>query len=113
VLNYFPSFADMDGDQPVVFYYIDPGYALERHAGKSKFKGKFYYQYEREDSWTRPGVRAFGRVNGGLAFQGFQKIADALSRKCSRQCIGWSCTPMELPGTLCILLQDCLVINRY
>jgi hypothetical protein len=24
---------------------------------------------------TRPGVRAFGRVNGGLAFQGFQTIA--------------------------------------
>ncbi len=47
VLNSFPAIADMDGDQPVVFYYIDPGYALERHAGKSKFKGKFYYQYER------------------------------------------------------------------
>jgi hypothetical protein len=65
----------LDGDQPVVFYYIDPGYALERHAGKVKFRNKFYYQYQREESWTRPGVRAFGRVNGGLAFQGFQKIA--------------------------------------
>ena len=74
-VNSCPAIADMDGDQPVVFYYIDPGYALERHAGKSKFNGKFYYQYEREDSWTHPGVRAFGRVNGGLAFQGFQKIA--------------------------------------
>lgn len=62
----------MDGDQPVVFYYIDPCYAMERHAGKAKFKNKFYFQYEREDSWTRPGVRAFGRVNGGTAFQGFQ-----------------------------------------
>jgi hypothetical protein len=57
VLNSFPAIADMNEDQPVVFYYIDPGYALERHAGKSKFKGKFYYQYEREDSWTHPGVR--------------------------------------------------------
>jgi hypothetical protein len=66
---------DLDGDQPVVFYYIDPGHALERHAGKLKFRNKFYYQYQREESWTRPGVRAFGRVNGGLAFQGFQKIA--------------------------------------
>ena len=66
---------ELDGDQPVVFYYIDPGHALERHAGKLKFKNKFYYQYQREESWTRPGVRAFGRVNGGLAFQGFQKIA--------------------------------------
>ncbi len=62
----------MDGDQPVVFYYIDPCYAMERHAGKAKFKNKFYFQYEREDSWTWPGVRAFGRVNGGTAFQGFQ-----------------------------------------
>ena len=58
-----------------MFYYIDPGYALERHAGKVKFRNKFYYQYQREESWTRPGVRAFGRVYGGLAFQGFQKIA--------------------------------------
>ncbi len=56
----------MDGDQHVVFYYIDPCYAMERHAGKAKFKNKFYFQYEREDSWTRPGVRAFGRVNGGI-----------------------------------------------
>ena len=60
------------GDQHVVFYYIDPCYAMERHAGKAEFKNKFYFQYEREDSWTRPGVRAFGRVNGGTAFQGFQ-----------------------------------------
>ena len=66
---------ELDGEQPVCFYCIDPGHALERHAGKAKFKNKFYYQYEREDSWTRPGVRAFGRVNGGLAFQGFQRIA--------------------------------------
>jgi hypothetical protein len=64
----------LDGDQPVVFYYIDPCYAMERHAGKAKFKNKFYFQYECEDhnSWTRPGVREFGRVNGGTAFQGFQ-----------------------------------------
>jgi hypothetical protein len=47
---------------------------LKRYAGKLKFKNEFYYQYEREESWTRPGVRAFGRVNGGLAFQGFQTI---------------------------------------
>ncbi len=57
------------------FYHIDPGHALERHAGKSKFRNKFYYQYEREESWTRPGVRAFGRANGTLTFQGFQIIA--------------------------------------
>ena len=68
-------FTELDGDQSVLFYYVDPGHALERHAGKSKFRNKFYFQYEREESWTRPGVRAFGRVNGGLAFQGFQRIA--------------------------------------
>jgi hypothetical protein len=67
--------AELDGDQPVLFYYVDPGHALERHAGKSKFRNKFYYQYEREESWTHPGMRAFGRVNGGLAFQGFQRLA--------------------------------------
>ncbi len=71
----FSHFTELDGDQPVFLYYIDPGYALERHAGKLKFKNKFYYQYERKESWTRPGVRAFGRVNRGLAFQGFQTIA--------------------------------------
>jgi hypothetical protein len=73
----------LDGEQSVIFYYIDPGYAMERHAGKAKFKNKFYYQYEREESWTRPGVRAFGRANGGLAFQGFQKVAGNAVPLCS------------------------------
>ncbi len=67
--------AELDGDQAVLFCYVDPGHALERNAGKSKFRNKFYYQYEREESWTHPGLRAFGRVNGGLAFQGFQRLA--------------------------------------
>jgi len=71
--NSFPAIADMDGDQPLAFYDIYPGYAVERHAGKSKFKGKLYYQYECKDSWTRPGNHAFVRVNGDLAFQGLQK----------------------------------------
>jgi hypothetical protein len=30
---------------------------------------------EREESWTHPGLSAFGRVNGCLAFQGFQRLA--------------------------------------
>lgn len=68
-------YAEADGDQPVVFYYIDPGFAMERLAGKTKFRNKFYYQYQRQESWTHPGMRAFGRVNGGLTFQGFQKVA--------------------------------------
>ncbi len=41
----------------------------ERIAGKSKYARNLYLQFEREDSWTRLGVRAFGRVNGGLVFQ--------------------------------------------
>ena len=67
--------AELDGNQAVLFYYVDPGHALERHVGKSKFRNKFYFQYDREESWTHPGMRAFGRVNGGLAFQGFQRLA--------------------------------------
>ncbi len=68
---------ELDGDQSVLFYCVDPGHALERHAGKAKFKNKFYFQYEREESWTRPCVRAFqvGHVNAGIVFQGFQRIA--------------------------------------
>ena len=41
----------------------------ERLAGKSKYAGKLYLKFETEDSWTRPGVRAFGRINGGLIFE--------------------------------------------
>ncbi len=32
---------DSDGNQPVMFYYIHPGHALELHAGKSKFRNNF------------------------------------------------------------------------
>jgi hypothetical protein len=47
----------MHGSSPK--YYMNPCFAMERYAGKAEFKHKFYFQYEREDSWTRPGVRAF------------------------------------------------------
>ena len=67
--------AELDCDQAVLFCYVDPGHALERHASKSKFRNKFYFQYEREESWIHPGMRALGRVNGGIAFQGFQRLA--------------------------------------
>ncbi len=39
--------AEWDGDQPLVFDFINPCYAMEHHAGKAKFKNKFYFQYER------------------------------------------------------------------
>ncbi len=40
----------------------------EQIAAQSKIAGKLYLQFEPEESWERPGVRAFGRVNGGLVF---------------------------------------------
>ena len=41
----------------------------ERKAAKSKYSGHMYFQYEPEWSWERPGIRAFGRVNGRLVFE--------------------------------------------
>ncbi len=32
-------------------------------------KKRLYLRFEREESWDRPGVSAFGRVNGSLAFE--------------------------------------------
>jgi hypothetical protein len=32
----------LDGDQPVLLYYIDPGYAMEQFAGKTKCRNKIY-----------------------------------------------------------------------
>jgi hypothetical protein len=60
-----------------MFYYIDPGYDMELHAGKlnSKTGSITSMKYcECGGSWTRPAVRAVGLINGGLAFQGFQTI---------------------------------------
>ena len=48
---------------------FDPVMVAERLAGKSKYAGKLYLKFEKEDSWTRPGVREFGRINGGLIFE--------------------------------------------
>jgi hypothetical protein len=75
----------MDGDQLVDFYWIDPMVTAERIAAKSKYAGNLYLQFESqtpglshdfsissfeiEKSWDRPGVCAFGRVNGGLVFE--------------------------------------------
>ncbi len=41
----------------------------EHIAGKTKYAENLYLQFELEVSWERPGVRAFGRVNGGLVFE--------------------------------------------
>ena len=53
------SFSAMDGDQLVDFYWIDPMLTAERIAAKSKYAGHMHYQFELEESWDRPGVRAF------------------------------------------------------
>ena len=63
------SVSAMDGDQPVDFYWIDPLLSAERIAGRTKYAKKLYLQFEPQDSWERPGVRAFGRVNAGLVFE--------------------------------------------
>ena len=66
-IEYFVS--AMDGDQLVDFYWIDPMLTAERIAAKTKYAGHQYLQFEMEDSWERHGMRAFGRVNGGLVFE--------------------------------------------
>ncbi len=58
----------MDGNQLVDFYWIDPMVIAERIGAKFQYAGHLYLQFELEESWDRPGVRAFGRVNRGLAF---------------------------------------------
>ena len=63
------SLPDLDGDQLVDFYWTDPLLSAERMAGKSKYAKKLYLRFEKEESWERPGVRAFGRINGGLLFE--------------------------------------------
>ena len=66
-IEYFVS--AMDGDQLVDFYWIDPMLTAERIAAKTKYAGHLYLQFEMEDSWEMHGMRAFGRVNGGLVFE--------------------------------------------
>ena len=58
--------SELDGDQLVNFYWIDPVMVAERSAGKSKYAGKLYLKFEAEDSWTRPGVCAFGCINSQI-----------------------------------------------
>ncbi len=65
---------EMDGDQVLDFYWIDPIDAAKRFISKPKFAGELYTKYERQDSVRRPGKRAFGRANSGLVFQSAQFI---------------------------------------
>ena len=69
VLLHVLCITKLDGNQSVEFVYIDPTWSAEIIAAKQKYKGHMYYQFEPEESWTRPGLRAFGRVNGGAIFE--------------------------------------------
>ena len=59
----------MDGDQPLMLYWIAPVDAADRLAGRPEFAEKFYLHYERQSSEERPNKRAFGRANSALMFQ--------------------------------------------
>ncbi len=50
------------------FVNIDPSWTAEGIAAKRKYAGHMYYKYKPEESWTRPGLCAFGSVNGGAIF---------------------------------------------
>jgi hypothetical protein len=68
------AYIELDGDQVLDFFWIDPIDAAKRFISKPKFAGKLYTRYERQDSLRRPGKRAFGRANSGLVFQSAQFI---------------------------------------
>jgi hypothetical protein len=66
--------AELDGNQVLNFYWIDPIDAAKRFISKPKFAKKLYTQYRRENSTQRPGKRAFGRANSSLVFQTCQAV---------------------------------------
>ena len=66
--------AELDGDQTLDLYWIDPVEAMDRFVGRPQFKDKIYYQYERQESVQRPSKRAFSRANSGLVFQEAQAL---------------------------------------
>jgi len=65
---------DLDGDQILDFYFIDPVASMDRFIGQPKFASKTYFKYERQESELRPNKRAFGRANSGLVFQEAQLL---------------------------------------
>jgi len=67
-------FAELDGDQDLELYWIDPVDAMDRLVARPEFQGKIYLQYERQESEQRPTKRAFGRANSGLVFQEAQAL---------------------------------------
>jgi len=51
--------AELDGDQDLQLYWIDPVDAMDRLVARPEFKGKIYVQYERHESEQRP-TKTFG-----------------------------------------------------
>ena len=58
-------FAELDGDQDLELYWIDPVDAMDRLVARPEYKpeGKIYLQYERQESEQRPTKRAYGSAN--------------------------------------------------
>ncbi len=48
---------------------LDPILHAESIAARTKYAGHMYKRFEPVDLWERPGVRAFGCVNGGAIFE--------------------------------------------
>ena len=65
---------ELDGDQVLTFYWIDPIDAADRMVARPEFADHFYFHYERQESEQRPTKRAFGRANSGMVFQEAQLL---------------------------------------
>lgn len=65
---------ELDGNQDLEFYWIDPIDAMDRHVARPEYANKTYLHYERQESEQRPHKRAFGRANSALVFQEAQAI---------------------------------------
>ena len=66
--------AELDGDQDLELYWVDPANAMDRLVAWQGFKSKMYLQNERQESEQRPTKRAFGRANSSLVFQEVQAL---------------------------------------
>ena len=73
-LTQSPSPTELDGDQGLTFYWIDPIDAADRMVARQEFADHLYFYYERQESEQRPTKRAFGRANSGLVFQEAQLL---------------------------------------
>ena len=66
--------AEMDGDQWLMLFWIDPVDSANSLAANLNWLKKFYFHFERQESEQRPGKRAFGRANSAFVFQVAQLI---------------------------------------